>query len=743
MYLCARTMKRFLFAFLLLCMTVAVHAQSLQGTVLDLSKQPIPGVTVRVVNNSAHAHTNGEGQFTLEGVSLGDTLRFSHIGFEEHVEVVTQLSTPLVVLMSPSILSLEAATIGGGLDALRVITDVDVAAQPVNSSQEVLRKVPGLFIGQHAGGGKAEQLFLRGFDIDHGTDVRIGVDGIPVNMVSHAHGQGYADLHFLIPETIERIDFGKGPYHADQGNFATAGYVNFETKKRLDHSQVRVELGQFNTRRVLGMLNLLNTSRSNAYVASAFTATDGPFESSQLFSRMNVMGKFTYLLNASDELGVTFSHFTSTWDASGQIPTRAVLNGTIGRFGAIDDTEGGNTSRTNLLVTHRKALPGGAFVKSRAYASTYDFELYSNFTFFLEDSLNGDQIRQREDRTLFGFASTYTQPFGNGHLWRAGVDLRHDESRDNALSHTRNRTETLEHFQLGDIWETNLSGFADLTLNRGKFQVNAGVRVDHFDFQYQDQLTPAYDRAFARKAIVSPKLNVFYNLAPDAQVYLKTGRGFHSNDTRVILSETGRRILPAATGADLGTLWKPLPRLLLNVAYWYLHSEQEFVYVGDAGIVEPSGASVRHGADVSARYQLGTLVYLNVDVNYARARSVADPEGENFIPLAPALTAQAGVGLRTNGGFVANLNARHIADRPANEDNSIVAEGYTVVDANVSYTRGKLEVGVQVQNLFDVDWNETQFATLSQLAGEDAPVEEIHFTPGTPFFARGMVTVRF
>ncbi|MEO1653079.1 MAG: TonB-dependent receptor plug domain-containing protein, partial [Bacteroidota bacterium] len=249
----------------------------------------------------------------------------------------------------------------------------------VITAQEILRRVPGLFIGQHAGGGKAEQIFLRGFDIDHGTDVNLTVDGMPVNMVSHAHGQGYADMHFLIPETIDQIDFGKGPYYAHKGNFNTAGYVDFETKNRLDNSLVKLEYGRFNTFRSVGLFNLVNTEKNNAYLAAEYTLTDGPFDASQNFTRFNLMGKYTGQVSSRDRFSLLVSHFTSKWDASGQIPNRAVDAGLIGRFGAIDDTEGGSTTRTNVMGEFIRNLNANTFLKSHAFYSHYTFELFSNF----------------------------------------------------------------------------------------------------------------------------------------------------------------------------------------------------------------------------------------------------------------------------------------------------------------------------------------------------------------------------
>lgn len=289
------------------------------------------------------------------------------------------------------------------------ISAVDIQFRPINTSQDVLKIVPGLFIAQHAGGGKAEQIFLRGFDIDHGTDIELNVDGMPVNMVSHAHGQGYSDLHFVIPETIEQVDFDKGPYYAKQGNFNTAGYANFY-QRRLSESMFKIEGGQFGTFRTVGLFNLLKAQKAedpSLYLATEFFRTDGYFESPQYFNRFNSLLKYHQKLNDTQTLELSFSGFTSSWDASGQIPQRAVDNGTITRFGAIDDTEGGETSRINLNSKLTTELSNGGYFENQVYFSQYNFNLVSNFTFFLNDPVNGDQITQSENRQIFGSKNSY------------------------------------------------------------------------------------------------------------------------------------------------------------------------------------------------------------------------------------------------------------------------------------------------------------------------------------------------
>lgn len=732
----------------LLCST-ALPGQILEGKVVDKNGAPIQDAYIIKHSSTDHTHTNELGIFRFGGLQAGDTINISFLGFETRQLALmnADFGGTLTVVMNEAPIKLEQVVISKKVSSLNQIASVDLGLNPVNSSQEVLRKVPGLFIAQHAGGGKAEQIFLRGFDIDHGTDINITVDGMPVNMVSHAHGQGYADLHFLIPETIENVDFGKGPYYAARGNFTTAGYVDFQTKEKLDNSMASLEYGQFNTIRAVGMFDLLGkASKQDAYLATEYVLADGPFESPQNFNRLNLLGKYSASLPGNNKLALSASHFKSKWDASGQIPQRAVDAGLIGRFGAIDDTEGGTTSRTNIAFGHTKALAGDAFVKSRAYFTKYDFELYSNFTFFLSDPVNGDQIRQREERNIFGLESVLHRQFrlgGAGLNLQGGAGLRYDQVNGNELSRTLNRKTTLEPIALGDINESNFYSFADAEFDFGKFLVNPGLRVDYFKFDYVDGLAPMYRTLSEDKLFASPKLNFIYNPNRNWQAFLKTGIGFHSNDARVVVAQKGREILPAAYGIDLGAIWKPLPHLWFTTALWYLFLEQEFVYVGDAGIVEPSGKTRRYGLDFGVRWQLADWLFFDSDVNYTIARAIGEPEGSDYIPLAPDLTATGGLVFQSPSGLSGGARYRYIKSRPANEDGSITAKGYFVADANLNYTLKNVTFSIIAENLLDTEWNEAQFATESRLRGEDESIEELHFTPGMPFFLRGKVAYRF
>ena len=741
-------MKASIFLFFLTLVNIA-HSQQLKGLVVNENNQPLEGAYIYDLNSLSHTHSSENGAFILDDVAVGDSLQIGLLGFKAKNVVLDadNFNFKLKVVLEEKALELNELIISKTLNPLSTISRLDLKTNPVNSSQEVLRKVPGLFIGQHAGGGKAEQIFLRGFDIDHGTDIAINVDGIPVNMVSHAHGQGYSDLHFVIPETINKIDFGKGPYYANHGDFDTSGYVDFSTKDYLHESSLTVSAGQFNYLRTLGLFKLLeNNSHQNAYVATEYLATNGPFESPQNFSRLNLFGKYVSFSTNNDKLSVILSHFTSRWDASGQIPQREVDNGHISRFGSVDDTEGGTTYRTNFNVALDKHVSDNSTLKMNVFYSRYAFELYSNFTFFLEDPVNGDQIRQKENRQVIGANTAIKKDtyLGKTPLTiTSGLSFRHDIVDGIELSKTLNRTTTLETLKLGDLNQTNISGFTKAEFDFGKLRIAPALRLDYFKFLYYDKLQSTYTVQTETKTIVCPKLNFFYDASNNLQVYLKSGIGFHSNDTRVVVSQLGKDILPKAYGLDLGTLWKPTPRLFLNSAIWYLFLEQEFVYVGDAGIVEPSGKTERFGLDFGLRYQLYDWLFFDTDVTLTHARSTKEPKGQNYIPLAPDFTMTGGLTVHDFHGFSGALKYRYLDDRPANEDNTIVAEGYFVTDFNAGYTFKDLRLGVIVENIFNTNWNETQFATTSRLQNEPQPVEEIHFTPGTPFSVKGTITYKF
>lgn len=721
------------------------------------TKSGLLGANVTINSEPSQAtYTDELGMFSFSDLPSGEfSISISYIGYGDTtllVKVKDHETTSLKVSLAPRDINLPDVSITAEANAnMQTISALDIQTRPVNTSQDILRIVPGLVIAQHAGGGKAEQIFLRGFDIDHGTDIRVSVDGMPVNMVSHAHGQGYADLHFLIPETVRGVDFAKGDYDASAGDFATAGHVNFNTANALNQSMVKLEGGQFDTWRAVTTLDLLGEAAKNkgqnAWLASEYYFSNGYFDSPQDFTRFNIMGKYTGLIGENQSISASFSNFRSKWNHSGQIPERAIKDGKIGRFGAIDNTEGGETGRTNLNLVFMKNMGNNSFFKNQIYYVKYDFELYSNFTFFLEDTINGDQIRQKENRSIIGYNGTWNKEMnisGKRLTTEAGLQLRFDDISGDELSHTKNRRETLNTLALGDVQEANAGLYLDASLQIApRWKINAGIRYDQFHFSYLNNLDSVFNQKTVDKGTVSPKLNLFFDLNKNIRLYANSGIGFHSNDARVVVAQQGNEILPKAYGIEFGTLLKPIPSLLVNASVWRMDLEQEFVYVGDAGVVEPSGRTKREGIDLSARWQIFRSLYADVDFNVTKPRSKDDPAGENYIPLAPTLTTIGGLTAQAKNGLFGSLRYRHIGDRPANEDNSTVATGQFVVDALAGWKKPKYEITVSVQNLLNTEYNDAQFDTTSRLKGEPAPVTELHFTPGSPFFLKAGLSIFF
>ncbi len=669
----------------------------------------------------------------------------------------------------------------------RSIRDFDLNVRPVSTAQDMLQLAPGLVIAQHAGGGKAEQIFLRGFDADHGTDVAISSDGTPVNMVSHGHGQGYADIHFAIPELVESIDVFKGPYFARYGNFSTAGSIQFRTKDKIDGNMLKIEGGEFNTQKFTGMFQLPTLSEhQNAYFAGQFYNTDGPVESEQDFQRLNLFGKFRTDINEKSKLSVSASSFTSAWDASGQIPQRAVDSGLISRFGTIDDLEGGQTGRQNLNLIYTATGEGNSQFLFQPYFCRYNFKLFSNFTFFLEDSENSDMIEQTDDRTVLGLNTEYkfTQSISSIQVNTTfGGGFRSDDIAV-SLWHSPNRRRLTQRVDSGII-ERNLFLWAqeELIINP-KLRFQLGLRGDYFTFNVEDYLDTLSDETvtlphasgYAQEAMLNPKFNMVYSPIQSIDVFLNFGTGFHSNDARdVVIEQTisdleqiyksqelseeqiderltqmnfnrehaGVQTLPRAIGAEIGTRHRFFDRFNIGFAGWWLELDEELVFVGDAGETEISGKSQRIGIDIEGRIKILSWLWVDTDVNLSQGKYVDEPDDANQIPLAPRITSTGGLTAIHPSGWDVSLRYRHIGDRPANEDGSVTAEGYTVVNLGLSYSYGPFQYFVVVENLFDVDWNEAQFDTESRLRDETESVSEIHFTPGNPLNLQAGISFQF
>ncbi|TWR27721.1 TonB-dependent receptor [Mucilaginibacter achroorhodeus] len=727
----------------------------ISGLVIDSATRiPISNLVVKLDNGQADV-TDEAGRFFFKNAQ-GQKLILSAVGYRKQIVDLSASRNNITIVMATQQTQLQDVTITTHtFNPYKAISEMDIKLRGVSNSQEVLRIVPGLFIGQHQGGGKAEQIFLRGFDNDHGTDINMSVDGMPINMVSQAHGQGYADSHFIIPETIESTTYKKGMYDADKGDLAVTGWVNFNTANAISGNTIKAEAGQFDTYRLLGMVNLLNDNAKvkgqSWYAASEYRYSNSYFDNPQHFNRFNFFTKYHGRLNANNILTLSASTMYSKWKASGQIPESAVDEGIIGFYGAIDPNEGGLTSRTNVNAQLLTTLGNNDLLKNQLYYSRYKFDLHTNFTFYLVDTVNGDEIRQREARNLFGYNGSYLHESyigGTKLTSEFGINARLDATKGSELSHTVNNFTLLDPLKLGNITETSAGAYLSETFQfTPKFSLNAGLRFDQFFYRYNNKLPSdsTLNGAGIYKAtnnIISPKINFYYQATDKAQFYLFLGKGFHSNDTRVVVTEKGLQTLPAAYGADLGSIIKPTKNLLFNAAIWYSYLQKEFVYAGDGGSVEFSGRTRRVGIDLSGRYQPLSSVYLDADINYAHGRAIDDPAGQNYIPLAPVWSSTGGVTYIFRDGFNGSLRYRWLGNRAANEDYSLKAEGYFVNDLVLNYTKRRYEIGITINNLFNVKWKETQFETETRLKGQ-MPINNIAFTPGTKFFAVAHLSYNF
>jgi CarboxypepD_reg-like domain/TonB-dependent Receptor Plug Domain len=731
----------------LLLLSISSYAQHIiTGKVKDaITAEPLQYAVVSLESDQGiSVNTDKEGYFQMTAPDKTDSIVVTIIGYKRQLAAVYGNYKPLSIQMQRGPVDLKAVTITAESNnaSFHTLSAIDLHIRPINSAQDLMRLVPGLFLGQHHGGGIAEHIFLRGFDADHGTDINVSVDDMPLNLVSQIHGQGFSDLHFLIPELVTNYEFGKGPYYAERGDFTTAGYVGFHSADVLDRSMVKLEGGQFKTGRIMTSIDLLSAKAKergeSAYIAGEAAYTNGPFDWPQHFSRINLFGKYNVNLSPKERLTVTLSTFGSQWRSSGEIPERAVEEGLIGRFGYLDSLQGGNTHRSNIIARLTSTLSNDWFMQNQVYYSWYNFSHRYNDTFFADDSVNGDRLRQQEARNLFGYNGKLT----NHAYFKNNVDLsssfglgfQANNIKNSELSHINDQFEVLEYLGLGNIQENTCNAYVDENLKMGKWLFNAGLRLDYFYFNYDDKLNPSMPSQ--TKAILSPKINIEYTANPAIQIYLKTGKGFHSNDARVVVANDGHEILPAAYGVDLGVNWKPVDHLYINAAVWYLALQQEFVYDGDEGTIDPGDKTRREGIDFSARYQFTNWLYAFLDINLSKARDIEAPKGQDYVPLAVPLCSAGGLNYKFANGINGALSYRYMKDRPANEDNSLVAQGYFVSDLTCYYTKKKYEFGIEIQNLFNTKWREEQFEVTSRLKNEAAPVDDINFTAGTPFFAK-------
>ncbi|RZM11342.1 MAG: TonB-dependent receptor, partial [Pedobacter sp.] len=458
-------MKSKIFALLLVLTCLSATAQKTKTQTFlfldSITMLPVQGVTAIVHPQNISLSSSEAGTLSLPLLSSkSERLTVSAIGYQRKTILTSELRGSEKIVLSPQHTQLSEVIITSfSSNPNQPIGLTDIASRGVSNSQEILRMVPGLFISQHQGGGKAEQIFLRGYDNDHGKDIALSMDGMPINMVSHAHGQGYADSHFIIPEVIENINYKKGVFDAEKGDLAVSGWVDYKSRNSVDNL-LKAEAGEFNTFRGLAMFNIfgekLRSKGQHFYVASEYRYSDAYFENPQHFNRFNLFTKYNGKISSNSWLSLTASAFSTKWNASGQIPEGAVESGQVGYFGAIDPNEGGKTSRYNINAVIKTEFKNGSLWSNQVYYSRYLFDLFSNFTLFLNDEENGDEIRQRESRNLLGYNGVYKFSPRMGGLktkGEAGLSSRFDFTNNTELSHTLNRYTLLQRVKLGDISE--------------------------------------------------------------------------------------------------------------------------------------------------------------------------------------------------------------------------------------------------------------------------------------------------
>jgi outer membrane receptor protein involved in Fe transport len=652
------------------------------------------------------------------------------------------------------------------------VADRDLKLRPVGMPEDILRVVPGLVLAQHQGGGKADQLFLRGFDADHGTDVALYLDGVPLNLPSHGHGQGYADLHFLIPEVVDRLDVSKGPYFAEYGDFDTAGAITLRTRRSFAENSISGTYGSFQTYRVLGIATA-GSGASAPWAAVDVSGTQGPFLNGENLQRYSIFLKDSLVLSPSTQLVLLGSAYGSQWRSSGQIPARLVDSGQLDRLGSIDPSEGGQTQR-QMLVLSLEHRPSRAVQASlSAYVVRYQVRLFSDFTFQLRDRANFDEVEQNDARVYTGLNALFRHRLQLGGIrffTTLGAQARYDTTRVDLWHDVQRR-------RLGcfpptpegeppagpcddaDIGQTNIAGYLEEDAWLLPWlRVIAGVRADFFAWSVTDLRPGATPQpppgqppttGLVQQSIVNPKLRVVLTPTANWDIYLDGGGGFHSNDARGVVASGGSGALPRAWGGEIGTRVRLLDgRLELAASGWMLHLQSEQIFSADAATTEPAGATRRYGLDLEGRVQILPWLWADGDLSLAHAQYTTNSGNGNAVALAPTVSGQAGLNVVHPAGFRGRLGVRFVGDRPATENpNGLIAEGYTLVDLTVAWRWRFLEVGLVVENLLDAKWREAQFATTSLVAippyNETTPHTDVNFTPGNPLKVRATVALYF
>jgi hypothetical protein len=755
------------------------RSAALSGTVRDQTGAVLPGVTVELRGSSGSgsgsiALTGSSGEYAFSNVRPGRyQVAFSLINFATVVRRDVTVSSDTTHADAVMHLTLNAdVTVTGRrsfanlADAERPAEDLVGIAQsasqgaitarqldvrPIMRTGEVLETVPGVVISQHSGEGKANQYYLRGFNLDHGTDFATTVAGIPVNLPTHAHGQGYSDLNFLIPELVSGVQFSKGPYFADQGDFATAGSANINYTNVLERPIVRAGGGGEGYARALFAAS---PSLADGHLLAALEIghDDGPWARPDDYGKLNGVLRYSQG-DAVNGFSVTAMGYHAKWNSTDQIPLRAVESGGINRFGAIDPSDGGSSYRYSLVGDWQRGHDA-SLTKITAYGLAYDLDLFSNFTFYLNDPVNGDQVEQTDQRFVSGVrVSNRRQTHWGAHAVQntIGIQLRNDDITNIGLYHTRGRSR-LDTRQQDSVLETSAAVYAQNEVEWASWlRTTLGVRGDGYRFRVA--ASDPFNSGARTAGLVSPKAGVVIGPWKGTELYGNTGSGYHSNDARgttITRDADGNAVdrvtpLVRATGAEVGLRTVKVPHLQSTFALWTLRLDSELVFAGDAGTTLVSRPSRRYGVEWANYYAPLRWLILDGDVAWSRGHFTDFNAAGSHIPGSVQTVASLGVAIDDAHGVFGGARLRYFGPRPLIADNTVQSKATSLVSLEAGYKLARnLRLAVDVFNVLDAKDSDIDYYYPSRLPGEPAPgVDDIHVHPTIPRTARINLIVGF
>ena len=605
----------------------------------------------------------------------------------------------------------------------------DIQLPPLLRVGELVEAVPGMVATQHSGTGKANQYFLRGFNLDHGTDFSATMDGVPLNMRTHGHGQGYLDLNPLIPELVRVTRYQKGPYAPEKGDFSSAGSVEFEYYRGFPDSFLDLTFGEDGYRRVLAA-----GASDNMVAVVDVTRYEGPWQIDEDLDQRKAHLSWSPSVNGFDTR-FSLDYYDADWNATDQVPRRAVASGLIDELGYIDPDLGGASRRLAASAGIRKDRTAARF-----YVVSSDFTLFSNFTYLLGDPVRGDEFEQEDDRLVVGASAGSGTELGDATLLTWGAEFRHDDIDQLGLygSSSRVRHGTVRR---DDVAQTSYGVMTRLDWRASeRMRVMMGLRADHYTFDVE--ANNVLNSGSGSDTQLSPKLTLAYRFTQRVEGYANFGRGMHSNDVRgvsitvdPVSGDAADRVplLVPTEGAELGMRFEAGTSFNASAAVFTLDVDSELVFVGDGGATEPNDGSRRRGLELDAFYEPLNWLSLNASYTYTRASFEGVGDQVDHIPGAIEQTFSAGTNLKLPSGFGASIRLRYLGEAPLTEDNSVRTERSVLVNAALQYERGPLGVRLEVFNLTDSGDSDISYFYESRLAGEPPEgVEDIHYHPLEP-----------